>query len=123
MKSLSLLLLLTLTITSCNTTNKSIDTKNNTEQEMDSKKMIANGYLAGKISISTEEGDCPTTILIEGKNGAYYYDPINLSEDFNKDGAYDNDGEKVWIKFSGLRRMNRCDKASPIHLNEIVKNN
>lgn len=123
MKITSLSLLIVLSIISCNTTNKVTETKNNTEQQMDAKKMITDGYLAGQISISTEEGDCPTTILIEGENGPYYYDPINLAEDFNKDGEFNNDGEKVWIKFSGLRRMNRCEKASPILLNEIVKNN
>ena len=123
MKITSLSLLIILSIISCNTTNKVTETKNNTEQQMDATKMIADGYLAGQISISTVKGDCPTTILIEGEDGPYYYDPINLIEDFNKDGEYNNDGEKVWIKFSGLRRMNRCDKASPILLNEIVKNN
>ncbi len=123
MKITSLSLLIILSIISCNTTNKVTETKNNTEQQMDAKKMIADGYIAGQISISTVKGDCPTTILIEGKNGPYYYDPINLTEDFDKVGVFNKDGEKVWIKFSGLRMMNRCDKASPINLTEIVKNN
>ena len=117
MKFLSLSLLLLLSVMSCNTTNKAVDTKNNTEQQMDSKKMIADGYLAGQISISKEEGDCPVTIKVEGKNGAYYLDPIDLKEDFQ------TDGEKVWFKFDGLRRMNRCEKASPVSISEIIKSN
>lgn len=114
MKFLSLLLLLT--IISCNTANKATVTKNETEQQMDAKKMIADGYLAGEISISTKEGDCPVTILVDGKTGPYYLDAINLSENFSKD------GEKVWFKYSPLRRMNRCNKASPINITEIIKN-
>lgn len=117
MKLLSLSLLLLITTASCNTANKATETKNETEQQMDSKKMIADGYLAGEISISTKEGDCPVTILVEGKSGAYYLDAINLSEDFSEA------GEKVWFKFTPLRRMNRCDKANPINITEIVKNN
>ena len=117
MKLLSLSLLLLLTINSCNTANKATDTKNETEQQMDSKKMIADGYLAGEISISTKENDCPVTILVEGKTGPYYLDAINLSENFSED------GEKIWFKFTPLRRMNRCDKANPINITEIVKNN
>ena len=111
------ILLLFLTIISCNSTNKATETTNKTEQQMDSKKMIADGYLAGQISISKEEGDCPITIKVEGKNGAYYLDPIDLKEDFQ------TDGEKVWFKFGPLRRMNRCEKANPISIIEIVKSN
>ena len=115
MKFLSLFLLLS--VISCNTTNKATEAKNNTDQQMDSKQMIADGYLAGQISISTKEGDCPTTIKVEGKDGTYYLDPIDLKEDFQ------TDGEKVWFKYAGLRRMNRCEKASPISVSEIIKSN
>ena len=117
MKLLSLSLLLLLTIVSCNTANKATETKNETEQQMDSKKMISEGYLAGEISISTDEGDCPVTIMVEGKSGTYYLDAINLSKDFSEA------GEKVWFKFTPLRQMNRCEKANPISITEIVKNN
>jgi hypothetical protein len=117
MKFLSLSLIILLSVTSCNTTNKATEATNNTEQQMDSKKMIADGYLAGQISISTEEGDCPVTIKVEGENGAYYLDPIDLKGDFQIE------GEQVWFKYGPLRRMNRCIKANPISIIEIVKSN
>jgi len=117
MKFLSLSLLIILSVVSCNTANKATEAKNNTEQQMDSKQMIADGYLAGQISISKEEGDCPITIKIEGKNGTYYLDLIDLKEDFQ------TDGEKVWFKYGPLRRMNRCEKANPISIIEIIKSN
>lgn len=117
MKIFSLSLLLILSITSCNTTNKATEVKSNSEEKMDKKEMIANGYLAGEISISTIEGDCPITIKIEGKEGTYYLDPIDLKEEFH------TEGEKVWFKYAGLRRMNRCEKANPISITEIIKSN
>lgn len=100
---------------SCNSTNKSISTTSENEIQVMSKKMVEEGFTAGEISFSTKEGDCPITIKIEGKDRVYYYDPINLSEEFKKE------GEKIWFKFAGLRRMNRCDKASPVNIIEIQK--
>ena len=72
------------------------------------------GYLAGEVSVSKKEGDCPVTIKIPGKNGIYYLDPINLEE------KYHINGLNVWFKYGGLRRMNRCQKANPVTINEIV---
>ena len=111
------LLLSTVLFLSCNSTNKSVTTNTETEPKMDSQKMIAEGFIMGTISTSKIEGDCPITIKVEGKSGVYYLDPIDLSEEFK------NDGENVWFKFGGLRRMNRCDKASPINIIEIQKRN
>lgn len=117
------LLVIFFTIMSCCSTNKATDTSkstdsiNNTDIQMEAKKMIADGYLAGQISISKEEGDCPVTIMVKGKEGAYYLDPIDLKEDFQ------TDGEKIWFKYNGLRIMNRCVKANPISIIEIVKSN
>ena len=100
---------------SCNSTNKSVSTTSENETQMESKKMIEEGFTKGTITFSKEEGDCPVTIKVEGKEGSYYLDPINLSEDFQKD------EEKVWFKFGGLKMMNRCDNASPISIIEIQK--
>ncbi len=102
---------------SCNSTTKSVETSNEKDVIMDSKKMIADGFIAGEISFSIVEGDCPITIKIEGKDGIYYYDPINLTEEFNKE------GEKIWFTFARLRRVNRCEKAAPISIMEIQKRN
>lgn len=83
---------------------------------MDSEKMMAAGYKLGTIVYSDVEGDCPYTIKMLGDNKEFYYlDPSNLEESYKKD------GQKVWIKFNGLRRMNRCEKANPVELVAIKK--
>ena len=104
---------------SCNSTNKSIT--NNTEEEeeaqMESNKMTEAGFTSGTIVYSEKEGDCPTTIQVDGGEEALFYDPINIAEVFK------NDGNKVWFKFTRLRMMNRCDKAGPIRIEEILERN
>jgi len=110
-------LILVLVLFSCNSTNKSVSDSSEKESKLETSKMTEAGFLAGEISFSKKEGDCPITIKVEGKNGVYYLDPINLSEDFKKE------GEKVWFKFGPLRRMNRCEKASPISIIEVIKRN
>ena len=69
-----------------------------------------------KIEIFANDLDSPRQ-MVEGKNGTYYLDPIDLREDFQIE------GEQVWFKYGGLRRMNRCEKASPISIIEIIKGN
>lgn len=115
MKSTFLLFTMVLFM-SCSTTKNSkenMDKLQNTN--METKKMIENGFLAGTISASTVAGDCPFTIKVEGDEGSYFLDPINLDETYKKE------GEKIWFTYNGLRMMNRCDKASPISLKEIQK--
>ena len=111
----ALILVFLLILFSCNSTNKSVSTTSENETQVMSKKMLEEGFTKGTITISKEEGDCPVTIKIEGKDGSYYLDPINLSSDFQKE------GEKVWFKYGGLKMMNRCDKASPVSIIEIQK--
>jgi len=93
------------------TTDAMAETKNATLAA----KMIENGFKMGTIVTSKEEGDCAVTIKLEDKNYQYYLDPINLEEGYSKN------GEKVWVKFAGLRMANRCVKANPISIIEIQK--
>jgi uncharacterized ParB-like nuclease family protein len=129
------LAIVTLTLLSCGSTEKqtqtstdsetnttvsetnTISTNTNTNTEtMDPQKLMAEGYLQGTIVYSDKEGDCPYTIQMPGDKMEFYYlDPVNLEEKFKKD------GQKVWIKFNGLRRMNRCDKATPAEITAIKK--
>lgn len=108
-------------ILSCGTTEKQTQTTSTegttTNQEtVNPQKMMEEGYLLGTIVYSDKEGDCPYTIQMPGDKMEFYYlDPINLEE------AFKVDGQKVWIKFNGLRRMNRCDKATPAELVDIKK--
>lgn len=99
------------------TTEATIETETNTDNEkMDAQKLMAAGYILGTIVYSDKEGDCPYTIQMPGDKMEFYYlDPVNLEEKFKKD------GQKVWIKFNGLRRMNRCDKATPAEITAIEK--
>ncbi len=112
-------------ILSCGTTEKQTQTTSTTEttsettsntETIDPQKMMVAGYLLGTIIYSDKEGDCPYTIQMPGDKMEFYYlDPINLEETYKKD------GQKVWIKFNGLRRMNRCDKATPAEITDIKK--
>jgi hypothetical protein len=78
-------------------------------------KMTSNGFKMGTIVTSEEEGDCAITIQLEDKDYQYFLDPINLEEGFK------TNGEKVWVKFNGLRMANRCIKANPVSIVEIQK--
>ena len=109
------LLLFSMFLFSCNSTTQSVSNTSENTNQMDAKKMIADGFTKGLIVTSKIEGDCPITIQVEGKEGAYFLDPINLED------SYKNEGEKIWFKFGALRRMNRCVKANPISIIEIQK--
>jgi len=78
-------------------------------------KMTSNGFKMGTIVTSEEEGDCAIAIQLEDKDYQYFLDPINLEEGFK------TNGEKVWVKFNGLRMANRCIKANPVSIVEIQK--
>lgn len=107
------MLLLILCFIACNATNKSIS--DNSNNKMEKENTQKEGFTKGLIVYSDKEDDCPFTIEVKTDNNIIYYDPINLED------IYKNNGEKVWFKFSGLRRMNRCEKASPINIIEIEK--
>lgn len=104
----------------CGSTTKTSEsaevTTTETPNKMTPQEMIQAGYLEGTIMFSDVEGDCPYTIRMKGDKMEFYYlDPINLEESFKKD------GKNVWIKFTGLRQMNRCPRATPIEINDIKK--
>ncbi len=83
-------------------------------QKMEGEKMISEGYLPGRVVYSDLADDCEYTIQLEDSEKNFYYvDPMNLAEDFMKD------ERTVWVKFDGLRRMNRCEKANPVMIVEI----
>lgn len=109
------ILLLSGLLFSCNSTSNTVSDSSENTTQMDTEKMIADGYTKGLIVISKIEGDCPITIQVDGKDGAYFLDPINLED------SYKNEGEKIWFKFTGLRMKNRCMKANPINIIEIQK--
>ena len=56
---------------------------------------------------------CPWLLHID-KPPNQVLDPINLPQEFQRTNA------KVWVKFSGMRRMNRCPEASPVWVEDII---
>ncbi|WP_432412621.1 hypothetical protein [Rasiella sp. SM2506] len=106
--------LLVLVVTFSCTSGKT--SKNDTESETimaDTKKMMANGFTMGTIVASTAEGDCPYVISSEIDGDKVMYDPIDMGDNFKKDGM------KVWYKYRPLRMANRCVKANPVSIEEI----
>ncbi len=114
----SLILLSIFLISCCSTTKTTGEDQGNTkinDAKMNIEKMITDGFKMGEVVYSDLEGDCEYTIRILLEEEMYLFDPINLSEEFKKN------GEKVWVKYGGLRMKNRCDKANPISIVEIQK--
>ena len=111
--SLSLFLLLALACNSSKNTTSNNDNEMSSENNKTEQKMMEAGFKKGTIVFSEEEGDCPYTIQIEESGN--FLDPINLEE------SYKAGGTEVWVKYNGLRRMNRCVKANPVSISEIQK--
>jgi len=112
----SFLLLSVFVMSCCSSTKTTNTTENSNNVEMETKKMMEEGFKKGVIVTSRKEGDCPITIQMQDEETTYFLDPINIAEKYKV-----TDGEKIWFKFTGLKMMNRCDKASPISITEIQK--
>lgn len=110
-RSIFMVLLISLTAC-CSSKKSSANTQTENDNTMTEEKMIAADFKSGTIVASKAEGDCPYTIKMDGET-SYFLDPINLEENYKKDGL------KVWFTFTGLRIMNRCEKANPINVNEM----
>ncbi len=113
----SLFLVLTVVLSTSCTGKKAVadatDNETETNQTMETQKMIDAGFLRASIVASDVEGDCPFTMSVEDNN--VLLDPINLDESYKKQ------GKKIWVKYTGLRMMNRCEKANPVRIEEIQK--
>ena len=114
----SLVFLFAFSIMSCCSTNKTVTENDNDSTtntvSMDTQKMMDLGYQKATTVASSLAGDCPFTLQIEGDN-SYLLDPVNLEE------GYKVNGIKVWVKYTPLKMMNRCDKANPVNIVEIQK--
>jgi len=111
----SLILVAFVLLSCCISKKTTSDAMTDTERTALNTKMMENGFKMGTIVASKLEGDCPYTIQLVDDNYSYHLDPINLDEGFKKH------GEKIWLKFAGLKMMNRCEKANPISIIEIQK--
>jgi len=96
---------------SCSSTKKVAETEDS-KAKIIASEMKEKGYNSGIIIYSTKEGDCEYTIQVD--TGATF-DPINLADKFK------NHREKVWFKYRGLRRANRCPNANPVEIEDMQK--
>ncbi len=69
------------------------------------------GYTSGIIVQSKAEGDCEWTIQLKSGD---FIEAMDMNTDFLVG------GKKVWVKYTPQRRMQRCDKASPVAITEMV---
>lgn len=102
--------------TSCDSAKSTVqekETNTNAVKEMDTK-LVNEGYVAGTVKY-LEKSEC-SYILVDEKLDLKY-DPINIDEE--KFASFKTDDRKVYFKFLPLRRMNRCNEASPIQLIDI----
>jgi hypothetical protein len=89
-------------------------TSNIEENRMETQKMISDGFKKGVIVTSEKKTDCPFVIKVQGDNDTYYLDPIDLPDEFKKEGV------SIWFKFTPSRRMKRCENANPVNLNDLI---
>ncbi|GAA0720451.1 hypothetical protein GCM10009430_20640 [Aquimarina litoralis] len=82
------------------------------ETQVNTNNKISAGYKKGILKM-TRLRSCPYTMTVDSYSDSL--DPVNI-EDFFKEG---NVPEKVWVKFTSLRRQNRCGKGRPIHITAI----
>jgi len=115
LKSSMIILFLAL-ILSCTSTKSTSEMPANDTSSTTASKMIEAGYQKATVVVSKIEGDCPVTLKLE--NTTTFLDPINLDD---VDALFRIDGVNVWVTYMGLRRMNRCDKATPINISDIQK--
>jgi len=87
----------------------------NTDTDMNTKEMIADGYKKGIIVASKKEGDCPYVIKIEDNDNTDYLDPVDLPDEYKKDGV------EIWFKYLPSRRPQRCERADPVILNNSTR--
>lgn len=91
---------------------KAITEETNKITEMKDNKFKKEGYTSGTIVQSKAEGDCEWSIkLADGR----YFESKDMSKEFMVNNL------EVWFKYTPQRRMQVCDKASPVSINTMVK--
>lgn len=100
-------------VMSCNSTKN--QKTNTTENLSEQKNMIADGYIKGIIISSTKDNDCPYVIKIQIDNEFQFVEPVDLPDDLKQD------GEVIWFKYTPSRRIQRCDNANPVIINDIKR--
>lgn len=98
-------------VTACNSTKESAEESvTNSSTNLQNEKMIAAGFTSGTIETAKDEGDCD--VMIKVADGRYF-ESMDIPENFSKDAM------KIWFTYTPQRRMSRCQKASPIAIQDI----
>jgi len=111
------IILICITLYSCITAQradgkKGTDGKENS-QLVNSKEMLEKGFVKGTLSIGKSK-NCTYILTVETYTDKL--DPINIRDFFKNDVP-----DKVWVKYSNLRMMNRCKEGRPVSIKEIIK--
>lgn len=108
LKIKSFLFFFLILLISCNSSKKSSESENSINET----NMIEKGFQKAIVIFSENENICPYTLSVEGVD--YLLDPINLEQ------AFKVNQQKIWVSYRSLRMANRCDKATPVEIIEIV---
>lgn len=84
---------------------------NEINQAQKNKQMIAKGFTQATVILQASEQGCPVILKTESES----FDPVNIDQSFSIDQL------EVWVKFTRLRRANRCNMAWPVSIFEIQK--
>lgn len=119
MTHIKFLVISLLVFTSCDTSKTAVNSKLET-QAMTSEQMhtmmLNKGYSIGTIKY-LDQSKCPYVIFDETTK--VLLDPINFEAP--KFDEFKRNDEKVYFKYRPLRRMNRCNDASPVELEDLKK--
>ncbi|TCI90139.1 hypothetical protein [Tenacibaculum sp. M341] len=102
---------------SCNSNKKFVENSKSNTNDNVTKELIEEGYSKAILLSGTKNtSGCESLIKVE-KSGELL-DPINL-----KDTKFEVSSEEssIWVKYSSLRMMNRCEKARPVNITAIKK--
>ena len=115
MKNPLFLMLMIFALASCSETKTTASSASASTPTVSEADMTAQGFVAGVIHATDKDSGCPYTI--ETKKVTYLLDPINLGNEFMKDGL------QVWFKFHPLRMQSRCSEATPVDVSEMQVRN
>ncbi|MEP2936300.1 MAG: hypothetical protein ABJM06_12165 [Gilvibacter sp.] len=97
--------------TACNSSYSSSSSSSNKDQAKE-QQMLADGFMKATVMLYNQESGCPVVLILEDGEKL---DPINLDPSMAKENL------ELWIKFSRLRRMPRCEYAGIVSLTEAQK--
>lgn len=100
-----------LSFNSCKSTQE-VDQQELTASKMEQKDtLLKEGFTAGTIVHTKEEGHCEWTIKVDG---GLVYESLVMKDEYKKDAM------QVYFKFIPQRRMSKCTNANPVEITEMI---